>query len=133
MASADTATADAAAAPVLLAKRWRDELRHGREALREAFAAQPDTPRLLRGHARLVDRIVDDVFAALAAPPDIALVAVGGYGRGQLFPHSDVDVLILLPHALDAPGTAFIERFLGMLWDIGLEIGHSVRTIPECE
>ena len=133
MTSADTATAVAPATPALLAKRWRDELRHGREALRIAFHARADTPRLLRGHARLVDRIVVDVFGALAAPPGIALVAVGGYGRGQLFPHSDVDVLILLPHALDAPGTAFVERFLGMLWDIGLEIGHSVRTIAECE
>ncbi len=69
----------------------------------------------------------------LGAPLDAALVAVGGYGRGQLFPHSDVDVLILLPSALDAAGTAFVESFLGTLWDIGLEIGHSVRTIAECE
>ena len=70
---------------------------------------------------------------SFGAPPELALVAVGGYGRGQLFPHSDVDVLILLPAALDAAGTAFVERFVGMLWDIGLEAGHSVRTIAECE
>ena len=58
---------------------------------------------------------------------------MGGYGRGQLFPHSDVDILILLPAALDDAGTAFVERFVGMLWDIGLDAGHSVRTIAECE
>jgi [protein-PII] uridylyltransferase len=57
---------------------------------------------------------------------------VGGYGRGQLFPHSDVDILILLPGALDAAGTTFVERLVGTLWDIGLEAGHSVRTIAQC-
>ena len=66
-------------------------------------------------------------------PRGLALVAVGGYGRGELFPHSDVDVLILLPQAADGAGTPFIERFFAALWDIGLELAHSVRTIEECE
>ena len=57
-------------------------------------------------------------------------MAVGGYGRGALFPHSDVDVLVLLPDAGAADGA--IERFVGMLWDCGLEPGHSVRTLSEC-
>ena len=69
------------------------------------------------------------IWRDLGAPADIALVAVGGYGRGELFPHSDVDVLILLPGWLDPAGTAFVERLIGVLWDIGLEMGHSVRTI----
>ncbi len=98
-----------------------------------AFYARPDTGRLLREHARLVDRVVARAWDELGAPAKPALVAVGGYGRGQLFPHSDVDVLILLPDAPDGAGTEFVERFLGTLWDIGLEIGHSVRTIAECE
>jgi [protein-PII] uridylyltransferase len=133
MATAESATLTAPAPAAELAKRWRAELRSGRDVLRDAFRARPDTPHLLRGLARLVDRVVADVFHALEAPADIALVAVGGYGRGQLFPHSDVDVLILLPRPLDAAGMAFVERFLGMLWDVGLEIGHSVRTVDECE
>jgi len=112
---------------------WREELKSGRAALRAAFDARPDTPRLLREHARLVDRVLVGVWTALGGPATAALVAVGGYGRGQLFPHSDVDVLILLPAPLDEVGTAFVERFVGMLWDVGLEAAHSVRTIAECE
>ena len=92
----------------------------------------PTRRRLLRGHTRLVDRIVASIWRELGAPADIALVAVGGYGRGELFPHSDVDVLILLPGWLDPAGTAFVERLIGVFWDIGLEMGHSVRTIAQC-
>src|SRR5512141_2288739 len=131
-------TTEAAAAPLPVgataeaAQRWRGELKAGRAALAAAFHARTDTPRLLRDHARLVDRVIADAWAELGAPATAALVAVGGYGRGQLFPHSDVDVLILLPEAPDAAATTFVERFLGTLWDIGLEIGHSVRTIAEC-
>ncbi|MEP7181875.1 MAG: [protein-PII] uridylyltransferase [Betaproteobacteria bacterium] len=128
-----TATPVATDTSALALSRWRDELRTGRAALRAAFYGRPDTPKLLRGHARLVDRALAGVWSVLGAPPGAALVAVGGYGRGQLFPHSDVDVLILLPAALDAEGTAFVERFVGTLWDIGLETAHSVRTVAECE
>ncbi len=104
--------------------RWRGELR-------AAFFAQHDTPRLLREHARLVDRVIRGVYAECAMPADVAAVAVGGYGRGQLFPHSDVDVLVLLP-AGDAPAAA-IERFFAALWDIGIELSHAVRTVDECD
>ncbi len=65
-------------------------------------------------------------------PADITLVAVGGYGRGQLFPYSDIDLLILLPAATSDALGAKLEQFVGVLWDIGLEIGHSVRTLAEC-
>jgi [protein-PII] uridylyltransferase len=62
--------------------------------------------------------------------PAVALVAVGGYGRGMLFPHSDVDLLVLLPDGHEHDGD--IERFVGLLWDCGLEPGNSVRTVAEC-
>ena len=110
---------------------WRDELKRSREALRDAFFARPDTPRLLREHARLVDRVVRGVWRESGMPPALALVAVGGYGRGQLFPHSDVDVLILLPEHGNAPADS-IERFFATLWDIGIELGHAVRTVEQC-
>ncbi|MBK7080853.1 MAG: [protein-PII] uridylyltransferase [Betaproteobacteria bacterium] len=114
------------------AARWRDELKTGRAALRDAFLARPDTPRLLREHVRLVSRVLVEAWTELAAPREMALLAVGGFGHGELYPHSDVDLLLLLPGPPDAAGTRFIERFVGLLWDIGIEAGHSVRTIAEC-
>ena len=63
----------------------------------------------------------------------MALVATGGYGRGELFPCSDVDVLVLLRGASRRGASASaLERLIGMFWDIGLEIGHSVRTVEAC-
>ena len=105
----------------------------GRAQIRAAFDALGDAPRMLREHARLVERILCELWSDLGAPSEAALVAVGGFGRGQLFPHSDVDVLILLGTALEDAGASFVERFVGAAWDVGLEIGHSVRTIDECE
>ncbi len=127
-AVSDVAKVSQAAARIAF---WRDELRRGREAIRVAFFAQPDTPKLLREHARLVDRVVRGVWREAKMPPELALLAVGGYGRGQLFPHSDVDVLILLPASGEAPAAA-IERFFATLWDLGVELGHAVRTVAQC-
>jgi [protein-PII] uridylyltransferase len=124
--------ADEAVAASVRIGFWREELRRERATLRDAFFAHPDTPRLLREHRRLVDRVVRGVWRESAMPPELALLAVGGYGRGQLFPHSDVDVLILLPATGAAPAWA-IERLFAALWDIGIELGHAVRTVAECE
>jgi [protein-PII] uridylyltransferase len=111
---------------------WRASLQAGRAALQSAFFAKPDASRLLRAHARLVDDVLRDVFAAASMPANLSVLAVGGYGRAQLFPHSDVDVLILLP-ADQAVPTPAIERFFAALWDIGVELSHAVRTVDECE
>jgi [protein-PII] uridylyltransferase len=122
--------ADTGAAP------WKRELDAGRRELEAAYRTQCRPRRLLVAQARLTDRVLRGLWAAVDPPPGCALLAVGGYGRGELFPHSDVDVLVLLPRSLAEcqPGTAArIERFIGLLWDTGLEIGHSVRTIDECE
>jgi [protein-PII] uridylyltransferase len=110
---------------------WRGTLASGRASIRSGFFAHPDTPKLLHEHSRLVDRVVRGVWREADMPPELALVAVGGYGRGQLFPHSDVDVLILLPGSGAAPAAA-IERFFATLWDIGIELGHAVRTVAQC-
>jgi [protein-PII] uridylyltransferase len=115
---------------------WKRELDAGRRALEVLYRGQRRPRRLLTAQARLTDRIVRGLWAAAAPPPDCALVAVGGYGRGELFPHSDVDMVVLLPRPLAQmpPGTAaHLERFIGSLWDTGLELGHSVRTVDECE
>jgi [protein-PII] uridylyltransferase len=103
-----------------------------RERLRERFMARPAPGPLLRELSRLTDRYVREVWHWCRPPPEVALVAVGGYGRGQLFPHSDVDILVLLPEAASAGLRTTLEALLGALWDIGLEVGHSVRTVEEC-
>ena len=80
----------------------------------------------------MVDRLLKDLWASQGMPRSVALAAVGGYGRGELFPCSDVDLLILLPVPADASLAGKIENLIGTLWDIGIEVGHSVRTLEEC-
>ena len=111
---------------------WRTSLQDGRNALRAAFFAKPDTSGLVRAHARLVDGLIRTIFAECAMPEGLAALAVGGYGRGQLFPHSDVDVLILLQDDGTIPAGA-IEVFFAALWDIGIDLSHAVRTLAECD
>ncbi|MBI3149840.1 MAG: [protein-PII] uridylyltransferase [Betaproteobacteria bacterium] len=115
-----------------LIAHWRDRLLVGRERLRAQYLAQGAPQRLLRQHRLLVDEVLCGLWAEIGMPGELALVAVGGYGRGELFPHSDVDVLVLLPAEPEAPTRRLLEQFLGLLWDVGLEVGHSVRTVPEC-
>ena len=118
--------------PASRVEHWRQLLASGRARLREEFFATGDTLRLLRGLSRLTDEVVAGAWADSGCRGHCALVAVGGYGRGQLYPHSDVDVLVLLPGATDGAATAAIERLLATLWDIGLELSHAVRTVAEC-
>ncbi len=114
------------------AELWRIELASGRQALRQAFLAKKlSSAQLLRRHARLIDRIVKQVWAALGLP-DAALVATGGYGRGELYPGSDIDLLVLLAAEAIGSERERLEHLIGAFWDIGLEIGHSVRTIEAC-
>ena len=62
----------------------------------------------------------------------LTLAAVGGYGRGELAPFSDIDLLFLLPYKLTPHGEQVVEFMLYRLWDLGLKVGHSVRSIDEC-
>jgi [protein-PII] uridylyltransferase len=113
---------------------FRDALVKGDEELARRFRADEPVEVLVRERARLVDDLVTRAWRlhASGATDSIALVAVGGYGRGELLPCSDVDVMVLLPKGEEPAWTAPLERFLTFLWDIGLETGHSVRTIDEC-
>ncbi|HUF76555.1 MAG TPA: HD domain-containing protein, partial [Longimicrobiales bacterium] len=96
---------------------------------------------IARGRADLVDLVVSRASRAVAedlgpsAREDLsscAVVALGGYGRQELSPHSDVDVLVLHPGSLTSARRAFVESVLPLLWDVGLEVGHSVRSIADC-
>src|SRR4029079_14837778 len=64
---------------------------------------------------------------------ELALIAVGGYGRGELNLCSDIDIIVLLPESETAPWQPSLYRVLTFMWDIGLEVGHSVRTIDDCQ
>jgi [protein-PII] uridylyltransferase len=118
----------------------RQQYRHDKAALIEAFQAQGASTRGVRTLLRKLSQLADRLLLALSQkadlPPSMALVAVGGYGRAQLFPHSDVDVLLLLPDGAcmetQSPLRTQIEGFIGSCWDAGLEIGSSVRTVQEC-
>jgi [protein-PII] uridylyltransferase len=119
----------------LLRARFRD----GKAALVEQFAqaraSAPAATRLLKALTRHVDALLCDLWQHAAMPPGAALVAVGGYGRGELFPHSDADVLVLLPGDGDGLNDALkaaVEGFVTACWDIGLEVGSSVRGVAEC-
>ena len=125
------AVAPAAAAPVIRAA-WKQRLTAERAELEARFQASPVASELLTKLRLLVDRHLRDAWSACDLPRDLALVAVGGYGRGELYPYSDVDILVLLPRPADPALERLLERLIGMLWDIGLEVGHSVRTVDEC-
>ena len=110
----------------------RDSLRIARRALQENYIANPHPARYLRAHAKLVDEHLCRIWRLLGLPAGLALVAVGGYGRAELYPKSDIDLLILLPQQPDEPLQQCLQDLVGKLWDIGLEVGHSVRTVGDC-
>ena len=122
---------DPAERTVLLA-RYKTRLQNGQTAIRDEYLEKPDELRLLQGRSQLIDAALCDLWSDLNLPDSLALVAVGGYGRGELWPASDVDLLLLLPESPDKVLAERLEQLVGLFWDVGLELGHSVRTIDEC-
>ena len=118
--------------PDTFARSWRLRLQREQAALKSEFDADANTSYLLKRHSRLVDALLQDLWLAAKISPEVCLIAVGGYGRGELFPHSDVDLLILLPEQPNADIDRSIESLIGLFWDIGLAVGHSVRNLQEC-
>ncbi|MFZ2307092.1 MAG: [protein-PII] uridylyltransferase [Rhodoferax sp.] len=101
-----------------------------------AGATGPNIHKTLGHLAQLADSVLKRLWDHAGLQSPFALLAVGGYGRGELFPYSDVDVLVLLPDGYDPEHDAAlktrIESFIGSCWDAGLEIGSSVRTLANC-
>ena len=135
----------ASTSPVTAAElaHWREHYRSGKTELLASLAQSGASTRGIRSRlqalARHTDKTLQQLWVRAGFPESCSLVAVGGYGRGELFPYSDVDVLLLLPDGtlIDAPlGDSSlkvrIENFIGSCWDTGLEIGSSVRTESEC-
>jgi len=127
------AAAQAAAVKVLGAAMAR-----GRGAIADAFAQRPfEARKTTRAYAWLTDCIVtlalDHATRRHHLDPDaIALIAVGGYGRGEMAPHSDVDLLFLTPKSPSGAIHAAVESMLYVLWDLKLKVGHATRTLREC-
>ena len=124
-------TVDAEAGSALISS-FKSRLQEGQGALCQHFLADDDDLRLLHARCQLIDDVLCEIWGELGLPASLALLAVGGYGRGELYPASDVDLLILLPGQPGRALTAQLEQLVCLLWDIGLETGHSVRTIDQC-
>ena len=118
----------------------RDTYRASKAALLATLGERAASTRTVRNAlhrmAALADSMLTQLWQSAGMPENCALLAVGGFGRSELFPYSDVDVLLLLPdgaspeHDADLKGR--IEGFISNCWDLGLEIGSSVRTVEEC-
>ncbi len=87
---------------------------------------------IIRERARLIDELVTFLWDLQQWTSPCALLAVGGYGRGELHPHSDIDLLLLFEDNAAEQSQSAIESFLTSLWDCGLQVGHSVRSVAEC-
>ncbi|HHH37957.1 MAG TPA: [protein-PII] uridylyltransferase [Sedimenticola sp.] len=112
---------------------FRDAIQTGDETLKRLFNRGESVMELVRLRVQLIDTLLIEAWKLkVPAGVDAALIAVGGYGRGELHPASDIDLLILIGDELHARLPESLGELLSFFWDIGLEVGHSVRTLEEC-
>ncbi len=104
------------------------------EHILEAFKNGIQISKLTRAQSRVVDQLLYHLWTTLISSklPGWSLVAVGGYGRAELHPGSDIDLMILIDKEDDKKNQELISQFISLVWDTGLELGHSVRTLKEC-
>ena len=111
----------------------REALAQSSESLGADFERGMDIDRLLARRARDVDAVLVAAWRrALPENSPACLIATGGYGRGELFPESDIDLLVLVESADEALFRDGLERFFASLWDIGLSPGHALRSLEQC-
>ena len=121
---------------------YREALSAGIAEIRDRFEKDQDGEAAVRGHCFLIDqvvRVIHDIATErlyTAANPtsadQLCIVAYGGYGRGELAPHSDIDLLFLLPYKTTPRTEQVIEYVLYSLWDLGLKVGHATRSVDDC-
>ncbi|MHB8454737.1 MAG: [protein-PII] uridylyltransferase [Acidiferrobacterales bacterium] len=115
---------------------FRSTLRSGRVELKKKYLNGEPVQDVITFHAWLVDQLLIRVWNLHQPLADdccaLALAAVGGYGRGELYPASDVDLLILLESSRHKKAHEFVQMVVQFLWDMGLEVGHSTRTLKDC-
>ncbi len=113
--------------------RAREELAEADAGFAERFDADADIDRLLAERAAAVDTLVQAAWQRCVPPEaELALFAVGGYGRGELYPQSDVDLLVMADPAASQAHAEALARFFAVLWDSGLPVGHAVRSLEQC-
>jgi [protein-PII] uridylyltransferase len=101
--------------------------------IHDDFFNHTNVDELVHRRSDEIDKIIIDVWLShIDKNRKITLIAVGGYGRGELHPYSDIDILILLDNNYQGELDTQLEAFVTFLWDIGLKVGHSIRTIKEC-
>lgn len=112
----------------------REVLKQNNQSLQEKFKNNINISSLLKERSQTIDKILQDMWleTGLSQSSKTSLIAVGGYGREEMHPASDVDLLILLTDEPEAELQEQLSNYVTNLWDLGLEIGHSVRTLDEC-
>ena len=121
--------ADNKVAALEVCRNW---LAGERSILKAEFLATGKVVPLLARHTKLIDSLLASLFSVTARPGDkVSIVAVGGYGRGEMFPYSDIDLLFLYDPASEAPAAQIVESLLYILWDLGFKVGQAHRTIDE--
>lgn len=113
---------------------FREAIARAQTFLDEHYRANDDIVKLVRGRAWFMDQLLRCAWERYdwGKPNEISLLAVGGYGRGELHPHSDIDLLILTRDDDVAQFKQSLSAFFTFLWDINLEIGQSVRSLAQC-
>ncbi|MFA6972280.1 MAG: [protein-PII] uridylyltransferase [Gallionella sp.] len=110
----------------------RESLRSDRLTLEQNFLQRGNAAKLLAAHSKLIDHYLRRIWKQMAMPGSLALIAAGGYGRSELYPKSDIDLLVLLTEDPDEALQHKLHDLIALLWDIGLEVGHSIRTVAQC-
>ena len=139
---ADEAAPDSTELRTAVLAALKAALQHGRDEVRGRLEAGASGNDVVRGNCFLIDQLIRVLYDFTTqivfrvtnptAGERLGLVAVGGYGRGELAPFSDVDLLFLLPYKQTPWGEQVVEFLLYMLWDMGLKVGHATRSVDEC-
>src|SRR5437762_4175439 len=126
----------------VLLPRLKAALSRGRAEIQRRFEAEGHAPRTVREQCFLIDQLIRALYDLvteriypLANPTEgekLAIVAVGGYGRGEMAPFSDIDLLFLLPYKQTPHTEQVVEYLLYLLWDLGLKVGQAVRSVADC-
>ncbi|MFT7185187.1 MAG: [protein-PII] uridylyltransferase [Pseudohongiellaceae bacterium] len=107
-------------------------LQKAKQVFDDMFFNGADIRDLIHTKSLLMDQLLSSLWARFSFTDDVSLIAVGGYGRGELHPHSDIDLLVLVKTEINEDLGEALSAFITLLWDLKLDIGHSVRTIEEC-